>query len=89
MNPGQNSATSLGHRVELAEFRLLQPDAAVPEHVREAWQRFLEQYQPGDEIWTFDRSFDQAAITQDPSARRGWAGFALLRHGQVVARFEF
>lgn len=77
----------LGQKVELTEIRLGHLDAFVPETIRQAWQRFLAEYRPGDEIWTFHRAYPEPA-TSNLRQRQGWAGFAILRHGQIVNCFE-
>ena len=77
--------TFLGHRVALTQFELSKPEDAVPANVREEWLRFLQAYQAADGIWTIHR----ACEARPEAPRQGWSGFALVRGGQIVRRFEF
>jgi hypothetical protein len=42
------------------------------------WQKFKEQIQPGDELWTF------CSPDEEWNNHMGWQGVVIVRHGALV-----
>lgn len=64
------------------------PGVMAPAEQRQRWQDFLDEYEPTDQLWAYHTGYDDklAALT-NPGAN-GWAGFALVRAGEIVAHYK-
>ena len=83
-------AADLLERMSLADIAQREmvhdPLGAAPQvpfgHAHDAWQKFIDALQPGDEIWHFSA---QRTLSWGPQEHR--RGYAIKRNGQVGAYF--
>ena len=77
----------LSQRVAQAELSPYAPTAQAPADQRKAWQDFLQECEPADEIWAYHTCYDDHLAALISNKVNGWAGFALVRLGEIVAHY--
>lgn len=45
----------------------------------------MDEYIAGDEIWTYHACYDDLLASRTSSKPNGWAGFVIVREGEIVA----
>lgn len=79
----------LSQMIDLAELRRHAPQGAAPATQRREWFGFLEQHEGRDEIWAYHACYAEHLAALTSPWLNGWAGFALVRAGKIVAHYAF
>ena len=79
----------LGQQIDLADAKRHAPPACAPAEVHQSWQAFLEKYEwRYDEVWSYHSCYDDKLAAMMTPQANGWAGFVLLRLGEIVASYD-
>ena len=77
----------LSRRLALEELHPYAPAAKAPADRRKAWQDFVNECEPADELWAYHTCYDDHLAALTSNQVNGWAGFALVRQGEIVAHY--